>query len=239
MSICLDVGRGPSDIQIVSGIRLDVQTTCEPARELSYTYSLTTTAAIQRDRRFGSTIRIAGLTAIVEGTFDVSGAAVTGSLRTQVEDTRAGVDYKCDSGIVSWSARTPPAAPTAQPGTYCGFTDQGFGFCFDVAGTPWTVSNFEMLVSTECSPPARRGVSSTIPTSYAIRDDSTFAFARTGTGIGAGGGPFSVTHTVRGAFDASGATASGTLAAQLTFTDESGVRYECDSHTFAWTARRG
>ena len=237
MSICLEVGSGPLGIQIVSGIRLSVQTTCEPSRELTYDYALTTIVAIQRDRTFVSTIRIPGLRVDVEGVFDLSRASVAGSLRTQVQDARAGVEYRCDSGALSWSARTPPATPTARPGTYCGFTDQGFGLCFVVAGPPWTVSDFRTVVRTECTPPASHGVSSTDPTSYAIRDDNTFAFSRTGTGTSPSGS-FTVTFTMQGAFDASGSTASGTLSARLTFTDASGERYECDSRPFAWTARR-
>ena len=237
MSICLEVGTGPVGTQVVSGIRLDVQTACEPTRELTYSYALTTIAAIQRDRSFASTIRIPGLTASVDGVFDGSRATVVGSLRVRVEETRAGVDYRCDSGAASWSARTPPAIPTARPGRYCGFTDQGFGLCFDVAASPWTVSNFRMVVRAECTPPATHGVSSTVPTSYAIRDDGTFAFSRTGTGTSSSGS-FTVTHAMQGAFDASGEAASGTLSARLTVTDASGQRYECDSLTFAWTARR-
>ena len=237
-SICLDVGSGAFGIQIVSGIRLSLQTTCEPSRHLAYTYALSTQAGVQGDRTFVSNVSLPGLAARVEGSFDVSRVSATGSLRVQVIDRRAGVEYRCDSGIVSWSAKTPPGDPNAQPGPFCGFTDQGLGLCFDVAGFPKTVTNLELLVRTECVPPASSVISSTIPTAYAIRDDNTFAFETTGIGMTGSGGSFTVTHAMQGTFDASGTSATGTLAAHLTYEAGDGVHYECDSRTFSWSVHR-
>jgi hypothetical protein len=53
----------------------------------------------------------------------------------QFTEEQDGIGYECDSGVVSWTASTPPPSVAAQPGTFCGFTDQGLALCFDVAGT--------------------------------------------------------------------------------------------------------
>jgi len=239
MTICLDVESGAFGLQIVSGIRLSLQTTCESSRQLAYTYALITQAGIQADRTFVSNVSFPGFAASVEGAFDVSRMSAAGSLRVQVVDRRAGVEYECDSGTVSWTAKTPPADPSAQLGRFCGFTDQGLGLCFDVAGSPKTVANLELLVRTECTPSVAQSVISlTIPIAYAIREDNTFAFERTVTGTTGSGGSFTVTHTMLGAFDASGSTATGTLAAHLTYEAGDGVHSECDSQTFSWSVHR-
>jgi hypothetical protein len=238
MTICLDVESGAFGIQIVSGIRLSVQTTCQPSRQLAYTYALITQAGVQADRTFASNVSFPGFAASVAGAFDVSRMSAAGSLRVQVVDRRAGAEYECDSGTVSWTAKTPPAEPSAQHGRFCGFTDQGLGLCLDVAGSPKTVTNLELFVRTECTPPAPFVISSTIPIAYAIRDDNTFAFERTVTGTTGSGGSFTATHTMLGAFDASGTTATGTLAAHLTYEAGDGVHFECDSQTFSWSVYR-
>jgi hypothetical protein len=236
MSICLDVGT-TSGIQVVARVRISVQTSCEPARHLAYDYTLTTRAAVRGDRTFGSHVAFPGLDITMAGAFGSARTSVTGSLRIQVVDLREGVEYRCDSGDVSWSATTPPPTPSAELGRFCGTTEQGFDLCFDVSGSPKTVANLTFLVRTECTPPATLGVSSTIPTAYAIREDGVFAFERTGTGT-TGGGTFTVTHTMQGVFDAAGTAATGTLAAQLTYVAPDGVRHECEAGTFAWTVAR-
>jgi hypothetical protein len=237
MSLCLDVGSGTAGIQVVSGIRLTVETTCEPARTLVYTYGLTTQAAVQDDRTFVSSVSFPGLEVTVAGVFDASRMSAEGSLRVQVTDRRAGAELRCDSGPVSWVAKTPPASPSARHGRFCGFTDQGLGLCFDVAGSPKTVGNFDLRVNTACTPPGAFGLSSSVPTAYAIRDDNSFAFERSGTGTTSAGGSFDFTQSMSGAFDAEGVTATGTLRMQLAYVDPAGVRYECDSAPFAWSAR--
>lgn len=237
MKLCLDVERGSFGIS-VTGIRLDVQAICDPPRQFAFTYALVTRALIQAGGTFASDVRFPGLVVVVDGSFDVSRASATGTFRVQAEATRGGVDYACDSGTVSWSAVTPPPNPSARPGRFCGFTAQGPGLCFDVAGSPKTVAELRLVVRTECTPPATFGLSSTIPTAYAIRADGTFGFERIGTGTAAGGGTFRVTHSMRGAFDESGETASGTLRAHLEVEAADGVRYDCDSEEFAWSVRR-
>lgn len=238
LAVCLGVGTGAFGVQAVTRVSFSVQTSCEPPRQAVYVYALSTTAAVGSDRRFASRVSFSGLVATVEGTFAASRTSVSGSLRVQVVEDRSGVEYRCDSGIVSWSAETPPPTPSAEPGRFCGFTAQGPGLCFEVGGSPRTVSNLELAVRFECTPPATLGVSSTIPTAYAIRGDGSFSFTRTGTGTSADGGTFTVTHTLQGVFDSSGTRASGTVAAHLSYSRADGARYECDSGTFAWSAQR-
>jgi hypothetical protein len=238
LSICLEVGTGPFGVQAVSRIALSVQTSCEPPRQAFFTYALTTTAVVASTRRFASRFAFSGLVATVEGAFDPSRTAAAGTLRVQVVEDRGGVEYRCDSGVVPWGARTPPPAPNAQPGRFCGFTEQGLGLCFDVAGSPKGVSGLELRVRVECSPPATLGISSTIPTAYAIRDDNTFTLTRSGSGTTSDGGSFTVTHTMQGAFDEAGTSATGTLAAHVTYIRGDGTQHECDSGSFFWSAQR-
>ena len=232
-SICLEVGAGPFGVQAVSRIVLTVQTGCQPARQAVFMYALTTDGGrVQRP-----SVRVA------RGLLGPRGhrrgrvpplppTAVAGTLRVQVVEDRAGVEHRCDSGVVSWTARTPPPAPSAQLGRFCGLTEQGLGLCFDVAGSPKGVSGLELRVRVECMPPATLGVSTTIPTAYAIRDDNTFTFTRTGTGTTADGGSFTVTHTMQGAFDEAGTSATGTLAAHVSYARGDGSQHECDSGSF-------
>ena len=72
-------------------------------------------------------------------------------------------------------------------------------------------------------PPATLGVSTTIPTAYAIRDDNTFTFTRTGTGTTADGS-FTVTVDAGGLHEA-GTSATGTLfAAHVSYARGDGSR---------------
>ena len=231
--ICLDVSEGsPARLTL----RVTVQTTCQPSSQLAF-YFETLYVPIQNDRTFEATLNLAGYTATAEGSFSASRDSAQGSLTAHFAYDREGVHYECDSGAVSWAARTPPPPVAAQLGTFCGLTDQGFSLCFDVVGAPKTVANFSIFVkTTTCMPPATLGVSSTIPDAYAIRDDNTFTFVRTGTGTTAGGGTFTVTHTMQGAFDAAGTVATGTIAAHISYDTPSGTHYECDSQTFGWNA---
>ena len=237
MSLCLEVGNRTFGL-VVARIRLDLQAGCEPRRQLAFTYDLATQARIGPSGAFASTVTFPGLDARVEGAFGTPTTSATGTLRIRAEATRAGVDYVCDTGVVSWDAVTPPPAPSAVPGRFCGLTDQGFELCFEVAGTPKTVANVELFVRFTCVPPSTLGLASTIPTPYAIRADGTFAFERIGTGTTAAGGSFTVTHAVRGAFDTAGTGATGALRAHLEYLAPDGARFECDSAELAWTARR-
>lgn len=237
--ICFEVaGGGASAERTIPTMQLTVQMACQPRGQVFYSFEIRSYVTVRSDRTFIAPVSLAGFAAVVQGTFDAMGNAAAGSLTVQFAEERAGVRYECDSGAVSWRARTPAPNAPAEPGTFCGFTDQGQSLCFDVEGPPKKVTNVEFLVRFECTPPAPLGVSSTIPTAYAIRDDGTFSFTRSGFESPAGGGSFAVTHTMRGAFDASGTAATGTLSAHLTYDAPDGTHYECDSGTFGWSTRR-
>jgi RTX calcium-binding nonapeptide repeat (4 copies) len=236
--ICFEVAGGASAERTIPTMRLTVQMACEPSRQLFYSFEIRSHVTVRSDRTFIAPVSLAGFAAVVQGEFDSVGTSATGSLTVQFAEQQAGVRYECDSGAVSWQAKTPPPDPPAQPGTFCGFTDQGQSLCFDVQGSPKTVSNLEFLVRFECTPPAPFGVISKIPTTYAIREDGTFSFTRSGFETLTGGGSLTVTQTMRGAFDATGTAATGTLLAQLVYDAPDGTHYECDSGTFGWSTRR-
>jgi hypothetical protein len=236
--ICFSVVTAADGIQTVSEIRVTVQTTCQPSRQLSFTLRLPSVVPIQSDRAFSGTVSRSRYTATVGGAFDAAGKMATGTFTAHVNADRAGVHYECESGSVSWSARTPPPEVTARYGTFCGFTDQGEGLCLDVTGAPKTVANLKLDVTTYCTPPLTFGRSTTIPNPYAIDEDGTFSFTRTASGTPSTGGSFTITHMMEGAFDASGAFATGTLDAHVAYDDPGGQHYECDSQTFNWSAQR-
>jgi len=239
MPICFEVVVGDGSAErIIPSMRLAVQATCEPAAQFDRTFEIRTRARVRSDRTFTAPAVLSGFASTFEGEFDPSGTSAAGSLTVQFAEEEAGVRYACDSGVVSWNAKTPPPEGAAQVGTFCGFTAQGLALCFDVQGTPKTVTNLKLLVKTECTPPATYGVSSTIPTMYAIREDGGFSFRRSIFGTTPGGGSFTVNHTMDGAFDASGTTATGTLAAHVAYDASDGTHYDCDSGAFGWSARR-
>ena len=189
------------------------------------------------DRTFVARAIVAGYRSTFEGKFDQSGTSASGSLSVQFVEERDGVRYECDSDTVAWSARTPPPAVSAEPGAFCGLTEQSLELCFDVVGTPETVTNLKLLIRVECTPPATFGVSSAIPTIYAIREDGGFSFRRRGSKT-AGGGSFTVEQAMDGTFDASGTSATGTLSAHVTYDAPDGTHYECDSGSVAWSIQR-
>ena len=47
-----------------------------------------------------------------------------------------------------------------------------------------------------------------------------------------------MTHAIAGAFDATGAAATGTLRARLDYTAPEGVRYQCESSEVTWSTQR-
>ena len=233
--VCLDVKQVGSVEQL--SVRASVKAPCQPTGDVGFSVE-TFFVPVGNDRSFSRTLILAGYSARISGTFAASRDTAGGTLDAQYAYDRSGVHYECESGVVSWAARTPPPPVTAQAGSFCGFTDQGSGLCFDVAGEPKTVSNFALVVKTECTPPTTLGVSSTIPDVHVIREDNTFALDRTGSGTTPAGGSFTITHSLKGAFDTSGTKASGTLTAHLSYTAADGTHYVCDSGTFGWNATR-
>ena len=239
MPLCFDVGsQDASDGRIIASTSLAVQADCEPNRQLDRSFTVYTFyVAVNSDRTFVARTVLAGYTSTFEGKFDQSGTSATGSLSVQFVEEQDGVRYECDSDVVSWSARTPPPDVSAQPGTFCGLTEQGLELCFDVAGTPKTVTNLKLLVRIECIPAATFAVSSAIPTMYAIREDGGVSFRRRGSKT-VEGGSFTVEQAMDGAFDASGTSATGTLSARVSYDAPEGTHYDCDSGSFAWSTQR-
>jgi len=235
--VCFDVVTAAAG-QTISNLRITIEATCEPSRQLNFTLKPPTAIPIQSDRAFSATVTRSRYTATVEGAFNEVGTHVRGTFGAHATANRRGVQYECDSGSVSFNARTPPPAVTAQHGTFCGFTDQGRGLCFGVAGDPKTVTKFRLAVDTSCTPPLTFRRSTRVPGPYAIAEDGTFSFTKRSTGTASAGGPFTITHRVQGAFDAAGASATGTLEAHVAYDAPGGQHYECDSQTFNWSAQK-
>ena len=240
MPLCFVVGsQGASATRTIGTTSLAVQADCEPTRQLDRSFEvLTLYVAVKGDRSFTARTVLAGYVSTFEGKFDQSGTSATGSLSVQFVDAQDGVRYECGSGVATWSARTPPPDASAQPGTFCGLTEQGLDLCLDVAGTPKAVTNLKLLVRVECSPAATFAVSSAIPTTYAIREDGGFSFHRRPASKPAGGGSFTVDQVMDGTFDASGASVTGRLSAHVVYDAPDGSHYECDSGSVAWNAQR-
>jgi hypothetical protein len=239
MPVCFDVGsKGAATDRIIASASLAVQAECVPTRQTERSFIVRSFFnAVNRDRTFTAHAVISGYASTFKGTFSQSGTSARGSLSVQFVEEHDRVRYECDSGSVSWSARTPPPVASAQPGTFCGLTEQQLEYCFDVADTPATVRNLKLLIRVECSPAATFAVSSTIPTRYAIRDDRGFSIRRRGSGT-SGGGSFTVEHAIDGAFDAAGVSASGVLTAHVSYDASDGTHYDCDSGSFGWSTQR-
>ena len=240
MPLCFVVGsQAASPVRTIGTTSLAVQAECEPARQLDRSFEvLTLYVNVKSDRSFTARTVLAGYVSTFEGKFDESGTSATGSLSVQFVDELDGVHYECDSGVASWSARTPPPDVSAQPGTFCGLTEQGLDLCLDVVDSPSAVTNLKLLVRVECLPAATFAVSSAIPTKYAIREDGGFSFHRRPGSKTTGGGSFTVDQVMDGTFDASGASVTGTLSAHVRYDAPDGSHYECDSGSIGWSAQR-
>jgi hypothetical protein len=238
MTVCFEVGAPDASARrTIASTSLTVQADCEPTRQLDRSFTVQTpNATVNSDRTFAVRTVLAGYRSTFEGKFDQSGTSATGSLSVQFVEEQDGVRYDCDSDVVSWSAKSPPPAVSAQPGTFCGLSEQELELCFDVAGTPKAVTNLKLLVRVECTPAATFAVSSAIPTAYAIREDGGFSFRRRGANS-ASGGSFTVDQEMEGTFDASGRSATGRLSAHVSYDAPDGQHYECDSESFAWSTQ--
>jgi len=234
--LCLAVRRFGQGVLL--SIRTSVETSCQPSGQSRYDAGAFY-VPVRRDRTFSTTIDLAGYTTVIRGVFEPAHGVAKGSLSGHIAYDQGGVHYECDSGALSWTATAPPPNLSAQLGAYCGSTDQGQSLCFQVAGSPKTVADFDMVVETSsCTPPAALGFSWKVPDAHAIRLDGTFGFTLSGTNTTSGGGSLTVTLTIQGAFDESGTVVSGTLAAHLSYDASNGTHYECDSQTFGWNATR-
>lgn len=132
---------------------------------------------------------------------------------------------------------TPPAPPPAPPappaakamaGRYCGFTNNGYGFCFDVQATGDTFTNAVFEIRTDCKPDAIFKVTFSTTGATPIKPDLTFSFDAT-SGEEAG-------SYLRGKFDTAG-SAAGVVHIAMSFNYE-GTHYDCQFDT-EWTAKIG
>jgi hypothetical protein len=127
---------------------------------------------------------------------------------------------------------TTPPLPPAQPGHYCGFTNNGDAICFDVTGgKPQTFTGLKFTInyrnSGECNPSATATVNYTTGGAVVLQADDSFDFEIT-TGDQAG-------TFAKGIVTPTG-TASGTLNVHSVF-EFSGTTYTCGLST-DWTATK-
>ena len=122
---------------------------------------------------------------------------------------------------------TPPA-PTAQAGKYCGFTNNGFGICFDVTAGGQAFTNPIFQLKTPCTPPATLTTTLTSSALTPIQPDLTFDFEPKG-------GAYDGTY-IKGKLDTVG-NASGVVHVQAEV-DSNGTHYSCRMDT-EWTAKLG
>jgi hypothetical protein len=123
----------------------------------------------------------------------------------------------------------PPApAPTAQPGKYCGFTNNGFGICFDVTADGHGFTNAIFQLKTPCSPPATLTATITTSSVTPIQPDLTFDFEENS------GGQLNGSY-IKGKLDTVG-NASGVVHVQAEL-DSGGTHYSCRMDT-EWSAKR-
>jgi hypothetical protein len=122
----------------------------------------------------------------------------------------------------------PPPAPTAQAGKYCGFTNNGYGICFDVTAGGQNFTNGIFQLKAPCSPPATLNETITVSGLIPIQPDLTFDIEVTSGSLT---GSF-----IKGKLDTVGG-ATGVVHVQDEV-DYNGTHYSCRMDT-EWSAKRG
>jgi len=121
-----------------------------------------------------------------------------------------------------------PTGPTARDGRYCGFTNNGFGFCFDVTSGGRFFTNALFQIQTPCSPDSLFRITYSTSANISIQPDLTFeTHATNGDLLGS---------YIKGKLDPAG-TAAGVLHIVDQF-DYNGTHYNCLFDT-EWTAKIG
>jgi hypothetical protein len=120
----------------------------------------------------------------------------------------------------------PPPAPAARAGHYCGFTNNGYGFCFDITAGGQGFTNAHFAIKTTCTPDSvfeiEFGTFGVTP----IQPDLTFDFEiRSGEEAGS---------YFKGTLDTVG-NAKGVVHIVSSF-DYEGTHYNCLFDT-EWTAK--
>ena len=217
----------------LTDLRLIVETPCSgptPQSRSEVRIALAEPLEIRADGSFSARAEGGFGTYAVTGRFTSPTTATgTAAATTSVTVTATNTTYPC-SANVSWTASQPP--PAAKPGTYCGFTLQGPGVCFDVAPSGREVARFEGSVVIRCTGRTDfelRVVISNIP----IGGHLGF-----GSPVTAIEGLISGTARANGLLDPAGATASGSVSIQNASFDHEGTRYTCSFGSARWEATR-
>ena len=141
-----------------------------------------------------------------------------------IADARDTVSPSCET--VRGLPVPPPPGPTAKPGHYCGFTNNGFGFCFDITPDGKSFTNAVWQIITDCTPQSRFKITFSTTGLAPLQPDLAFDYPST-TGSFAG-------SYVRGKLDTIG-TAAGVVHIVSNF-DFQGTNYNCLFDT-EWTAK--
>jgi hypothetical protein len=130
----------------------------------------------------------------------------------------------------------PPPPPPAQPGHYHGTDSQLETIDFDVTADGARVVNAKTgQINQGCTPPGHIYGGGLINGFAPISSDGTFVIDFADQGTFSDGTPYTGHFNFTGRF--SNATATGTLAATLSFNDH-GTAYSCGSGVQTWTASR-
>jgi RTX calcium-binding nonapeptide repeat (4 copies) len=133
----------------------------------------------------------------------------------------------------------PPPPATVQPGTYCGFTQQGPGLCLTTSDAGTSVDEFRTSALVDCTGGIRLEVTLSFGGgSVPIAADGSFAF--TYSGPLSGGSDITnltATYTISGTFTTAGAASGMVAISSFGFTFE-GSAYTCTQNPVSWNAAR-
>ncbi len=133
-----------------------------------------------------------------------------------------------------------PPAPTAQPGKYCGFTQQGPGICLSTSADARTITELITQAIVDCSDGSRWTWTLSFGGERAtIQADLSFSYAYSGalTTSSTTVIDITTTYTIAGRFDTAG-NASGTVAISAIAFTYQGSRYTCSQNPVPWTAKK-
>lgn len=133
-----------------------------------------------------------------------------------------------------------PPAPTAQPGKYCGFTQQGPGICLSTSADARTITELVTQAIVDCSDGSRWTWTLSFGGERAtIQADLSFSYAYSGplTSSSTTVTDITTTYTIAGRFDTAG-NASGTVAINAIAFTYQGNRYTCSQNPVPWTAKK-
>jgi hypothetical protein len=150
---------------------------------------------------------------------------------TVIGDTKDAAANDCEV-VKGLKPKTPPPAPPyAEPGRYCGFTNQGQSICFTVDGSGRAVSSAHFGVTPSCVPSQPTWLFTIdFPDEVGIDSDGSFSYE---VGSGELLGSF-----VRGRIEPSGAAGGTMHLVPLSFDKEPYGHVVCASEDATWEAKR-